>query len=63
MNNHPMMNVSITVSEAATDASEVAKRLASCVPMSAFDAERQARILDRLAEELTEAAADVRRSR
>ena len=63
MNNHPMMNVSITVSGAATDASEIAKRLASCVPMTAFDAERQARILDRLAEELAEAAADIRRTR
>jgi hypothetical protein len=40
MNNHPVMNVSITVREAAIDASEVAKRLASSVPMSAFDAER-----------------------
>ena len=63
MNNHPILNVSITVNEAATDASEVAKRLASCMPMTAFDAERQARILDRLAEELAEAAADIRRGR
>ena len=54
-----MMNVSITVSEAATDASEVARRLPSCVQMTDFDAERTARILDRLAE----AAADVRRAR
>jgi hypothetical protein len=63
MSEHPMMNVSITVREAATDASEVARRLASCVPMTDFDAERQARILDRLAEELTEAAQDIRRNR
>jgi hypothetical protein len=63
MNEHPMMNAAVTVSEAATDASEVARRLASCVPMTDFDAERQARILDRLAEELTEAAEDIRRNR
>jgi len=61
MNNHPMMNVAVSVGEAATDASEVARRLASCAPLSDLDAERTARILDRLAEELTEAAADVRR--
>jgi hypothetical protein len=41
-----MMNLAVTVSEAATDAREVASRLASCVPMTDFDAERQARILD-----------------
>jgi hypothetical protein len=58
-----MMNLAVTVSEAATDAREVASRLASCVPMTDFDAERQARILDRLAEELTEAAQDIRRNR
>jgi hypothetical protein len=63
MNEDPMMNVAATVSEAATDASEVARRLASCVPLNDFDAERTARILDRLAEELTAAAADIRRGR
>jgi hypothetical protein len=63
VNDHPMINVSITVSQAATDASEVARRLPSCVQMTDFDAERTARILDRLAEELAEAAADVRRAR
>jgi hypothetical protein len=63
MNEHPIMNVAVTVGEAATDASEVARRLASCVPLTDFDAERTARILDRLAEELTEAAADIRRTR
>jgi len=61
MNEHPMMNVAVTVGEAATDASEVAKRLASYAPRTGFDAERTARILDRLAEKLTEAAADIRR--
>jgi hypothetical protein len=63
MSESPMMNAAVTVAEAATDAREVAARLASCVPMTAFDAERTARILDRLYEELAEAAADVRRSR
>jgi hypothetical protein len=62
MNEHPMMNVAVTVGEAATDAAEVARRLASCVPMTGFDAERTARILDRLAEELAEAATEVRHS-
>jgi hypothetical protein len=58
-----MMDAAVTVSEAATDAAEVATRLASCVPLTDFDAERTARILDRLAEELTEAAAAIRRTR
>jgi hypothetical protein len=60
MNEHPMMNVAVTVGEAATDASEVARRLASCVPLTDFDTERAARILDRLSEELAQAAADIR---
>ena len=63
MNDCPMMNVATTVGEASPDAAEVARRLASCVPLTPFDIERTARILDRLSEELSEAAADVRRSR
>jgi hypothetical protein len=63
MNEHPMMDVAISVSDAAADAREVATRLATSLPMTNFDRERLARILDRLAEELTEAAADIRRNR
>jgi hypothetical protein len=62
MNKCSMMNVAVTVGEAATDASEVARRLASRVPLTGFDAERTARILDRLSEELAEAATEIRRS-
>ena len=63
MNEHSMMNVAVTVGEAATDASEVARRLASSGPLNDVDAERAARVLDRLSEELAEAAKDIRRNR
>jgi hypothetical protein len=63
VNDPVMMNAAVTVGEAATDASEVARRLASCLPLTAFDTERLARILDRLSEELAEAAAEIRGTR
>jgi hypothetical protein len=56
----PRLKASFTVAEVATEAREVAKRIGGEMPMSDFDRERQARIIDRLAEELTEAAADLR---
>jgi hypothetical protein len=70
MNDPAMMDTTaITVGEAATDAAEVASYLASRrtagvpggLPMTDFDRERTARILDRLSEELAQAASDIRR--
>jgi hypothetical protein len=58
-----LVGAAATVAEVATDAAEVARRLSSGLPLTDFDRERTARILDRLSEELAEAAADVRRSR
>jgi len=64
VNESPTMDATaISVSEAATDAAEVARRLAAGLPVTDFDRERLARILDRLSEELAEAATDVRRAR
>jgi hypothetical protein len=63
MNECSMLNTAITVSEAATDAAEVGRRLASGLPMTDFDVERTAKILDRLSEELAQAAADIRCTR
>ena len=58
-----MLRAAATVAEAAIDASEVARRLAPSLPLTDFETERLARILDRLSEELAEAATDVRRAR
>jgi alanine dehydrogenase len=63
MSESPMMSVTVTVGEASTDAAEVARRLAAGLPVTDFDRERLARILDRLSEELAEAATNVRRAR
>jgi hypothetical protein len=71
MNDPVMMNAAVTVGEAATDAAEVASYLASRrtagvpggLPMTDFDRERTARILDRLSEELAQAAAGLRGQR
>ena len=49
-----------TISGVLTDLGEVADQLASGQPVSGFTVERNARILDRLAEEIAEAASPLR---
>ncbi len=62
--NHPAPNPAVTaaatVSGVLTDLSEVMRRLAAGLPMDELETEHQARICDRLAEELGEAAAMLR---
>jgi hypothetical protein len=52
-----------TISGVMTDLHEVSAHLAAGLPMDELETERTARILDRLSEEITEAAAMVRSSR
>jgi hypothetical protein len=52
-----------TISEAWSDLGEVVRRLATRLPLDDFETERTARILDRLSEELAEAAAMLRATR
>jgi hypothetical protein len=62
MSNAPINTAAETISGVLTDLGEVADQLASG-EVSGFTSERNARILDRLAEELGEAAAMLRVSR
>jgi hypothetical protein len=63
MGNAPTNTAAETISGVLTDLGEVAGQLASSEPVTGFTAERNARILDRLAEELGEAAAMLRAQR
>jgi len=63
MSNAAIHDAAETISGVLTDLAEVAQLLASGEPVTGFSAERNARILDRLAEELGEAAAMLRTQR
>jgi hypothetical protein len=62
MSNAPINTAAETISGVLTDLREVVGQLASD-EVSGFSAERNARILDRLAEEIGEAAAMLRAQR
>jgi hypothetical protein len=61
MNHSPINTAGTTIAGVLTDLREVQRHLV--LPMDELETERTARILDRLSEELTEAAAAVRASR
>ena len=64
MQDHATLNLaSQTISGVLTDLHEVSFRLAAGLPMDELETERTARILDRLSEEVGEAAQMVRASR
>lgn len=63
MNHSPINTAGATITGVLTDLREVQAHLAAGIPMDDLEAERTARILERLSEELTEAAAAVRASR
>lgn len=61
MNHSPINTAGATITGVLDDLHEVQRHLV--LPMDELETERTARILDRLAEEITEAAAAVRSSR
>jgi hypothetical protein len=63
MGNAPTTTAADTISGVLTDLREVADQLASGQPVTGFTAELNARILDRLAEEIAEAASLLRSAR
>ena len=63
MNHSPINTAGATITGVLDDLGEVQRHLAAGLPMDELETERTARILDRLSEEITEAAAMVRASR
>jgi hypothetical protein len=62
VNDRPISHAAGTIAGVLTDLHELSMRLGAGKPMDAHEAEFAARILDRLSEELAEAAADVRKA-
>ena len=63
MSEHPINIAAQTISGVLTDLREVSIHLAAALPMDELETERTARILERLSEELSEAAQMVRATR
>jgi hypothetical protein len=63
MSEHPIDLAAETISGVLTDLREVSVHLAGGGPVGELETERTARVLDRLSEELSEAAAMVRATR
>jgi hypothetical protein len=63
MNHDRIHSAAQTLADTLAELNEVLRHLAAGLPMDDLEIERTARILDRLSEDLAEAAGDVRGSR